>query len=178
MKLQDGETILHEMTPEPSIIKLWVFTKSIPAALTGGVLGYGGVEILRVVLALTYREVAIPTPLILLLLFASLCFAGSILYNMALRRTYRYWVTNMRCVFTGGILRRVERSIPFHKITDIEVSRNLLERILGITTLNLFTPGTASAHRAEISFPGLVEPEDIAHTLNTLVRQSASRDAS
>ncbi len=71
-----------------------------------------------------------------------------------------------------------ERSVPYHKVTDVEVSQNIIERFLGISSINVFTPGTASVqqgsfgHRAEIRFQGVSDTEEPADTINKMIRQS------
>lgn len=52
------------------------------------------------------------------------------------------------------------RAVPHHKVTDLEMGQNIFERMLNISTLSIFTPGTASMQqgglqRAEIRFIGL-----------------------
>ncbi len=74
-------------------------------------------------------------------------------------------------------MRRVERSVHYHKVTDVEMSQNIFERILGISTLNIFTPGTSSGggnssfQKAEISFIGLKDNEGPANTINGILRK-------
>jgi uncharacterized membrane protein YdbT with pleckstrin-like domain len=94
------------------------------------------------------------------------------IYLIYLRRTYRYIVTNRRCIFVGGILKRIERSVPYKKITDIQRSQNIIERMLGIWNVQVFTPGTASMQigqakaRAELNFDGLMNSEDMYAAIN------------
>lgn len=102
----------------------------------------------------------------------------ALIYCRVLRKTYVYYVTDQRCVFHGGILRRIERSVPYHKVTDVEMSQNIVERILDISTLKVFTPGTSSmqtslfgGQRAEISFDGLKDNETPASTINEILRK-------
>lgn len=73
--------------------------------------------------------------------------------------TFRYYITTERCIFQGGILRYRERSIPYHKITDVERSRNLLERFLGLSSIRIFTPGTSSAFAWGVMLGGGQTPE-------------------
>ena len=61
-------------------------------------------------------------------------------------------------MFEGGILLRRVKSVPYHKITDVSVSQNILERILGISKLNIHTAGTGIPS-PEIQFVGLTDPE-------------------
>lgn len=89
------------------------------------------------------------------------------IYLCFLRKTYRYVITNRRCIFIGGILTRVERAVPYKKITDIQRSQNIIERILGIWNVQIFTPGTASvqmgqvATQAELNYDGLINSEEV-----------------
>lgn len=97
------------------------------------------------------------------------------IYCVYLRRTYVYTITNRRCFFRGGILRRVQHSVPFHKITDVEMSQNILERMLGISSLGIYTPGTGSVgpnskcRTPEIAFVGLKDNETPAEIINKIL---------
>ncbi len=166
MKLQADEQVLHEMKPAPGLVTLWFFTRCLPVSAGGGAIGF-------FVWSMATEEVA---PGI-----SGACIAAAsvlstmFIYHVYLRRTYVYYVTNQRCIFHGGILRRVERSIPYHKITDVEMSQDIIERAIGISTLNLFTPGTASTgssggRGAEISFVGLSDNQTPAATVNDILR--------
>lgn len=184
MKLQDGEEILHEMKPEASILGIWFVTKCLGFAFLGAFLSFwasgffggmfcattGSNSVSPITTGLRLAPVVGITFLVLALLYCS-----------ALRKTYHYWITNMRCVFHGGIIRRVERSVPYHKVTDVEMSQNIVERALNISSINVFTPGTASMQqggfgqqRAEIRFEGLVDSETPTETINKMVRQVRS----
>jgi uncharacterized membrane protein YdbT with pleckstrin-like domain len=94
------------------------------------------------------------------------------IYLHFLRKTYRYIITDRRCIFVGGILRRVERTVPHKKITDIQRSQNIIERMLGIWNVQVFTPGTASVQigqtksRAELNFDGLINSEEIYEAIS------------
>lgn len=105
----------------------------------------------------------------------ALAFLTSIImqiYFIYLRKTYRYIITNRRCIFAGGILKRIERSVPYKKITDIQRSQNLLERILGIWNVQIYTPGTASMQigqakgKAELNYDGLLNSEELYETIH------------
>ena len=93
-------------------------------------------------------------------------------YLIYLRRTYRYIITNKRCIFVGGILKRIERTVPYKKITDIQRTQNIIERLLGIWNVQVFTPGTASMQigqakaRAELNYDGLKNSEELYEAIN------------
>ena len=178
MKVQDGEEILHELVPEKNILWIWLFAKALPAGLVGagaafvlgGVSGilfnFGGESDFSLIGGIV-GAIVIGLGFLMLVL----------IYCEFLRRTYVYYITNQRCVFHGGIIRRVERSVYYHKVTDVERSQNIIERILGISTLNIFTPGTSSRvdsspfQKAEISFVGLKDNEGPAEAINGILRK-------
>ena len=94
------------------------------------------------------------------------------IYLIYLRKTYHYIITNRRCIFVGGILKRIERTIPYKKITDIQRTQNIIERMLGIWNVQVFTPGTASMQigqakaRAELNYDGLKNSEELYEAIN------------
>ena len=178
MKVQDEEEILHELIPEKNILWIWFFEKALPVGLVGGAVGFGLVGFLGIIFSFegesefSFRW-GVVGAIILGLVFLML----ALIYCKFLRRSYVYYITNQRCVFHGGILRRIERSVHYHKVTDVEMSQNIIERILGISTLNIFTPGTSSRgndssfQKAEISFVGLKDNESPADTINGILRK-------
>jgi uncharacterized membrane protein YdbT with pleckstrin-like domain len=181
MKLQEGENVIHELRPEGKVLGIWIFTKCLPAAFIGAFLSFwffgffGGIFC-----ATTQSKSGCPIAMggIMALIGAPGLFIVALIYCSYLRHTYVYYITNQRCVFHGGILRTIERSVPYHKVTDVEMSQNIIERMLGISSLKIFTPGTASmtaspfgGQRAEISFVGLKDNETPARSINDIVRK-------
>ncbi len=182
MRLQEGENIIHELRPEPKVLWIWLFTKCIPFAFVGAFLTFWCFAFFGGMFAVATKSDS-PWPIvnggIAALIVAPILFIIGLIYCKYLRQTYVYSITNRRCVFQGGILRRVERSVPYHKITDVEMSQNIIERIFGISSLKIFTPGTGSMYpafpfggqRAEISFVGLRDNETPAITINEILRK-------
>lgn len=181
MRLQEGEQILHELRPESSLLTIWFFTKAIPAAVVGifAVIWLFGVSSFFF-LSPTVSDVIWSTHTLRTIAFviSPIFLIATTIYCFCLRRTYMYYITNQRCVFHGGIIRRVERSVPYHKITDVEMSQDIVERVLRISSLRIFTPGTASVvgypfgkQRAEITFAGLKDNETPAATINQILRK-------
>jgi uncharacterized membrane protein YdbT with pleckstrin-like domain len=181
MRLHDDETLIHELRPERSILGIWFFTKCLAPALVGGLLCMMLFAVPAGIIWGASRN-ASEMPIIAVavgaLVVALVALALALVYCDFLRRTYVYFVTDQRCVFHGGILQRVERSIPYHKVTDVEMSQNIVERLLGISSVKIFTPGTGSmttssfgGQRAEISFVGLRDNEAPAATINEILRK-------
>ena len=185
-KLIHDEEVLHELRPEPKLLVIWFFTRCLPFAFAGagislmllGVL-FNSIDSTHLVPTIINRTTLIIASFVIV--FGPVVIA--FLYSVYLRRTFVYYITDKRCIFHGGILRRVTRSVPYHKITDVEMSQNIVERMLGISSLYIFTPGTASIRRsnvffsfergrgAELSFVGLIDNETPAKTINEILRK-------
>jgi len=81
-------------------------------------------------------------------------------------KTYQYKVASDGIYFSGGVLIHRQKFIPFYKVTDLEVSQNILERLLGISSLGFQTAGAGARNKPEITFAGLVDaqgPMEITH---------------
>ena len=186
MKLQDGEDILMEIRPESKLLVIWFFARCFSVGVVGCVLGF----VLSTVIHSFYNFGAdmdllagkanfdgwsITVKLIIAIVVGLMCMIFVFIYCICLKRTYVYTITNRRCIFRGGILRHVQHSVPFHKITDVEMSQNIIERILGISSLGIFTPGTgsmgsnSSGRRPEIAFVGLKDNETPAEIINGIL---------
>lgn len=183
MKLQEGERILHELRPEAPLLGIWFFTKCIPAGFVGAFLAMWFLAFFGVFAVIFGRVPAVDPQWpfsaggITGLIGGPVVLVCAVIYCSYLRRTYVYYVTNQRCVFHGGIIRRVERSVHYHKITDVERSQHIVERLLGISTLKIFTPGTAgfpvfpfAGERAEITMVGLKDNEAPATTIHGILK--------
>ena len=175
MRLQDGEEILHEVRPEGVVLWLWLFSKALPVGLVGAAAGFGLFGLAGLIFG--SGGFSFIGGIAGAVILGAGFFVLGMIYCEFLRRTYVYYITNQRCVFHGGIIRRIERSVHYHKVTDVEMSQHIIERILGISTLNIFTPGTSSRagesslQKAEISFVGLKDNESPAETINGILRK-------
>jgi len=66
--------------------------------------------------------------LILAVIFIASTFA---LANLMYRK-YHYWVTDQRVIWRHGIIGYMITSVPLERISDVEVSRTLLEAVCGV----------------------------------------------
>ncbi|MCK5534187.1 PH domain-containing protein [bacterium] len=184
MRLQKSENVIYELRPEANVLKIWFFTKCLPIAFVGGFLSFWCFGFFGGMVAVATKSDS-PWPIIaggiVAIIAIPVLLVLGLIYCRYLRQTYVYYITNQRCVFHGGIVRRVERSVPYHKITDVEMSQNIIERILGISTVKIFTPGTGSmmvspfgGQRAEIAFEGLKDNETPAAAINEILRKFRS----
>ena len=201
MRLDNGETLELDIKPNEKLLIVWFFTKTLTYSIATMFFVFMGLffintinltsedktenktEIVQkeksteIAEATSKKEIEHPFSIIInywpwalaLVVLASILIQ---IYLIYLRKTYRYIITNRRCIFVGGILKRIERTVPYKKITDIQRSQNILERILGIWNVQVFTPGTASMQigqakaKAELNFDGLLNSEDVYEAIN------------
>ncbi len=177
LKLQKDEEVLLEVVPEVRVLVIWFFSKCLISVIAVGFLA-GAFSFIFVSLKdlMEKGNSVLSTAICVTLLAALVMVAIMFTYCVYLRRTYVYTITNRRCVFSGGILRRTVHSVPFHKITDVEMSQNIVERMLGISSLGIFTPGTgsmgtgtAAGRKPEIAYVGLADNETPAEAINEML---------
>ena len=139
LQLQEGEEVIYQDRPRKVIVVIWLLMTLIfitPFSILASLA--------------VFASYAIETILLFTLIFSILI----LVYQIALVSTYRYYITNERVIFEGGILLRRLRSVPFYKITNFSLSQNIGERLLGLFSLNIHTAGTGTTV-PEIKFVGL-----------------------
>ncbi len=201
MRLDNGETLELDIKPNEKLLVVWFFTKTLTYSIATMFFVFMGLFFINTInltsedkvenkteivqkeksteIAEDASKKEIDHPFSIMVDYwpwaLALVVLVSILiqiYLIYLRKTYRYIITNRRCIFVGGILKRIERTVPYKKITDIQRSQNILERILGIWNVQVFTPGTASMQigqakaKAELNFDGLLNSEDVYEAIN------------
>ena len=151
---QEGEKVLYKDAPSKRILFMWFFTSILITIFLSFIFSW--VFVLFLAGALTGSGASgimygysVFFIVILILVF---------LYHVALRKTYKYYITSERIIFEGGIILKRIKSVPYHKVTDVSISQNIIERVVGISKANVHTAGTGM-HRPEIQFVGLTEPE-------------------
>ena len=182
MKFSKEERIIHTLKPQTRLIVIWFFTKCVTHGFATAFFpafiwwGYATFSNLSERIFVQEYGFFVLMGVIMFVLGALL----SYVYNRYLIASITYFVTDRRCVWKGGIVRKVEHTVSYHKITDVERSRNLLEQILGLSTINLFTPGTSSMRMGagarsqaipELRFEGLQKSEEASETINEQVRK-------
>ncbi len=136
-RLQDGEVILKEFRPRRKVIVKFAFGGIITALFlglfilvplsslfissssSGGGLRGGGLLIF----------VGIFGFIIGLIIFISVV-SGFLGY-----KKYSYWITNHRTIGRRGIIGYTTDSMPLENVADVIVSRGILDRLLGLSTL-------------------------------------------
>ncbi len=59
------------------------------------------------------------------------------LYSIAQCRVYRYWLTRDQIVIKQGVLFRSVRHVPVERIQNVQITENILHRMLGVGRLQL-----------------------------------------
>ncbi|NHN48520.1 PH domain-containing protein [Halostella sp. JP-L12] len=91
-------------------------------------------------------------------------------YEVAYYRRFEYDLTPDTFDIRSGVLGRREREIPLHRIQNVDISQNLLQRALGVAVLTIETAGGGETE-ASLQYVGY----DEAKRLQRDLRQDADR---
>lgn len=163
--LNENEKVLWEASPTPNVYWVWLVTRCLPmfvfTAFAGAWLAGASLGISAVVYdsQVPVRRLA-EWPL----WSGPLGYAAMAVYTIFLRQTFKYCVTNQRCVFTGGLLSHKKHFVSYDKITDVEVSQNVIEKLAGTYSLRIFTAASPGASNASemMRFEGLSNADEPA----------------
>ncbi len=75
-------------------------------------------------------------------------------------RNYTYYIADTEMIIRRGVLHIDRTAIPFEKVQNVNVSRSLLERLIGLATIKIETAGT-NPGEAEGLIPGVGKYQDI-----------------
>lgn len=143
---------------DPNVRYLWV-VGSLFGAVVGGVLVAVAAEFLAGAFDLYSVDGTLPfgfTRLSLylggaaVLVFVVLAIARSILYY----RSWRYEVRTDSLYLTRGVLTRVQTVAPYVRVQHIDTRRSPFERVLGLSSLVVYTAGSRGA---DVTIPGLTD---------------------
>ena len=74
--------------------------------------------------------------------------ALALAYEFAYYRRYAYTFTDDTFDIESGVLNRREREIPYGRVQNVDISRNVIQRLLGLSAINLETAGGGSTEAA------------------------------
>lgn len=69
-------------------------------------------------------------------------------YEVAYYQRYTYELTSDTLDIGSGVVSRREREIPYRRIQNVDISQNILQRILGIAAVNVETAGGSTTEAA------------------------------
>ncbi len=86
-------------------------------------------------------------------------------------RNYTYYIADTEMIIRKGILRVERITIPFEKVQNVNVSRSIIERVLGLATLKIETAGT-NPGEAEGIIPGVSGYQAVVDEILDMVEHS------
>ncbi len=100
-----------------------------------------------------------------------------VIYNVFLRKSYQYIITDNGVKIKGGIFTKITKDVPFSQITDVNISQNILEKALRIYELHIQTAGSKSIveTQPEISFLAIQDPNIPKNLILQYIQQARSR---
>ena len=145
---------------DPRVVTLWRLQRVIRLALVGlpfaAVAGAGVGALTEVAFGVAVAGCLIMHSVVMLLLWPSLEY-----------RAFRYAVRQHDLLVRSGVLFRRWSSIPLNRIQHLDTRQGPLERILGLSRLQVYTAAGVSA---DGSIPGLAE-EDAERLRDELARR-------
>ncbi|MBR9700433.1 PH domain-containing protein [Candidatus Woesearchaeota archaeon] len=153
-----GERIQYECNPEGNLLIIWTASTIIyTVVLVAGITAlYAVFEPMGLIDTMTY---------IFLLGFVLAGFVLIFLYKLFMLNTYEYYITNMRVIWKGGMFSVRERSLPFGKINDTEVTQDFFRQVLGISDLKIHAGGQ------ELVFEGLKDANKPSELVSKRIRR-------
>ena len=109
---------------------------------------------------------------VVFLLFA----AYGVFKAVYLYRSWRYVVRTESLYLTRGVFTKVQTVVPYVRVQHIDTRRSAFERVLGLSTLVVYTAGSRGA---DVTVPGLLPDtaEDLQSRLERLAIESEDEDA-
>ncbi|PSO46001.1 MAG: hypothetical protein BRC25_00155 [Parcubacteria group bacterium SW_6_46_9] len=95
----------------------------------------------------------------------------SIGYSVVWVKLFGYEIADNEVKIERGVIAKSYDSIPFSRIQNVGIERSLLQRVLGISTVDIQTAGASRVGRAEGSIPGI--DKEIAETVREKTMQKA-----
>lgn len=170
--LQEGEEIVKEIKPVGGL-RLYFFLKGF-MGLAVLFLFFGGIFWMGIVGSKeTTAEALIIMATILVGLLVIVFLISFIVAHLRYIQRH-YWITNKRIVYKKGFIGYSIASIPYERVSDVIVSRSLLERICGFgSVLVQSLAGQISTARmgSEAALQGLNNPEEIQQEIFSLMEK-------
>lgn len=166
------ETPGEPRTLDPTVRIEWIVSPLVGALLTAAVAGF----ITWAVVAeyLPYDRVSSAVAV------GGGLFALALVYGIVrtvfLYRSWRYVVREESLYLTRGVLTEVQTVVPYVRVQHIDTRRSAFERVLGLSTLVVYTAGSRGA---DVTVPGLTPDtaEDLQSRLERLAIASEDEDA-
>jgi len=103
--------------------------------------------------------------------FALIIMAGLVAYGEIMVSQKKYYFTNQRIIQENGLFSKRWVHVPYGKITDVEVDKDFLGRILDIGTIEIDTGGT---EKFEEAIESVRNPEMIEKFIQARISENIS----
>ncbi|MFB6152409.1 MAG: PH domain-containing protein [Haloarculaceae archaeon] len=157
---------------DPRIRYKWIATAAVSALISAVVVGFvtqlvaSETAVLSEDPTVAYgvSEVAVQVGAVALMVFLVVGVGRAVLYY----RSWRYEVREDSLYLTRGVLTRRQTVAPYVRVQHIDTQRSPFDRLLGLSSLVVYTAGTRGA---DVTIPGLTY--DRAATLQTRLKRLA-----
>ncbi|MBX8633898.1 MAG: PH domain-containing protein [Candidatus Thermoplasmatota archaeon] len=135
-RLQDGEIILKEFRPKRKVIVKFAFGGIITTLF---LLLFLILPLSSLLLTTSASGGKAPAALIVIVgvfgVLVALILILSIVSGFLGYKKYSYWITNHRTIGRRGIIGYTMDSMPLENVADVIISRGIIDRILGLSTV-------------------------------------------
>lgn len=111
--------------------------------------------------------------------FASLVFGGvvsvSLIWEYIVWRRYDYFFEEDSLRITHGVFRRDEREIPYRRIQNVDIRKNIVQRVLGIAKVGFETAG-GSTTEASLKYVEKEQAQSIQDKVRKFKRKETEED--
>lgn len=90
------------------------------------------------------------------------------------RRSLQYEIEDDEVIVRGGVLTKTIKHVPYRTVTNIEITRGLIDRALGIGSLKIQTAGMSGSTGAEEHLAGLANVDEVYDRVVTNLRKFRS----
>jgi len=168
------ETVLETARELAPAVRLqWLLGSSIAALVVGAVatgIAYAVGQVTALLPAGLETAVAVGATVVVVAVLLGAARA------VLLYRSWEYVVRADSLYLTRGVLTRVRTVVPYVRVQHIDTTRSPVERLLGLSTLVVYTAGSRGA---DVTIPGLTpdRASTLQHRLERLAIESEEADA-
>lgn len=109
-----------------------------------------------------------------LILIGLVVIVGSVGYSVLWVKLFGYQLEDNEVKVEKGVISKSYDSIPYSRIQNVGIERSLLQRILGISTVDIQTAGSSGYGKAEGKLPGVEKA--VAEEVREAIMQKARKD--
>lgn len=100
----------------------------------------------------------------------------SLLWEYVVWRRYDYFFEDDSLRITQGVFRREEREIPYRRVQNVDIKKNIVQRVLGIAKVGFETAGGAGTE-ASLRYVDVDEAQEIQEKVRRFKDQEAVQES-